>query len=544
MNNSAAIGRLGRIWLSSVRLLQHQSKMEMLSQRSLRKHCIVAVRSGQGILSVNGTVYMVGKGDVVILPSGTLVEGKASARGPVAYVLVLFDGVQLLKTGEGWQTTPLELPIKGKLPKDVGSRVSKAMEQWIHAEDDGEHADDMPLSLQRKYKLQRLLATLMSSEPASQPAFDPIVGLESTISYMNEHYMEDLRLEELASMAGLSINHFIRTFKALMNMTPIKYVEQRRMAMAKLLLLDSGKIKEIARKIGYKDEHYFSRAFKKAEGVAPTLYIKNKCNRIATVYYGLDDYLMTLGLNPVASLSYAKRISSAHVAAGQADKDGGRVWLDGFYPEYDKLLQTKPDLILTSNRLREDESLHAIAPLAVLKHSDDYSVTLRHVGDLFGKEQEARQWIDRYTIAKERIKDQIMAAWGRQSACFVRVCGSFYRLYGAANQTGSLLHDDLGLGLPEGLTGQPWLDFRLDEWSGFQPDHIFLMADPTEEAGNRLKLLQQSEAWKAMPAVREGRVYEAGDLFFRTLGPSGRLSAARRIACQLKLSEGDIVHRV
>ncbi|GEM_PF-1260941 len=562
MGKSTNIGKPGRIWLSSSRLLRHESKSEMLLPRTTRKHCIVAVTSGDGALTVNGTLYMAGKGDVFVLPSGTMVEGRASAKEPVSYVLALFDGVQLLKSQKGWQTTALELPVKGRLPKAMSSRMYNMMEQWIREEDGGEQNGDMPILLQRKYKLQQLLVLLLKHEPAASPVYDPIVGFETALAYMNKQYMNDLRLEELASMAGLSINHFIRTFKSLMNMTPIKYVEKLRMDKAKMLLLDSGKIKEIARKVGYNDEHYFSRAFKKAEGVAPTLYIKNKCNRIATIYYGLDDYLMTLGLQPVASLSYARRVSSPNAAARQTlmhkveyegkgeginedryeSKYEERVWLDGLQPEYDKLLQSKPDLILSSNRLERDELLDAIAPSVVLNYSNDYRVTLKQVGQLFGKEKEARQWIDRYTIAMEEIKDRIKAAWGSQTACFVRVSGSFYRLYGSANQTGSLLHDDLGLSLPADMSGQSWLDLHQKDWSGIQADHIFLMTDPTEEAGNRLKLLQQSEAWKVIPAVREGRVYEAGDLFFRSLGPSGRLSAARRIACQLKLADGDIVH--
>ncbi|MET1138558.1 helix-turn-helix transcriptional regulator, partial [Bacillus subtilis] len=92
---------------------------------------------------------------------------------------------------------------------------------------------------------------------------------------------------------GLSVNHFIRTFKRQLNMTPIEYILKLRMAKAKQLLFSSDKIKEIAEQVGYKDEHYFSRVFKKNEGIAPTLYMKNKVNRIATLYYGLDDYVIT-----------------------------------------------------------------------------------------------------------------------------------------------------------------------------------------------------------------------------------------------------------
>ncbi|MDF2837052.1 MAG: hypothetical protein K0Q63_2692, partial [Paenibacillus sp.] len=343
--------------------------------------------------------------------------------------------------------------------------------------------------------------------------------------------------------AGLSVNHFIRTFKRRTNMTPLQYVEHRRMDKAKRLLFDSGKMKEIARQVGYKDEHYFSRAFKKAEGVAPTLYIKNKYNRIATIYYGLDDYLTTLGLRPVAALSYASRVSTAFDSDSRQHKNGERIWLDGANPEYGKLLRSKPDLILTSDRLKEDASLHSIAPMATLKHSNDYGEMLRHIGHLFGKEREARQWLERYASVKSGIRDRLAQEWGNQTACFVRVCGAFYRVYGASNQTGSLLHGDLGFGLPDGLQSRSWIDYPLGEWAGIRPDHIFLMTDPTAEAKARLALLLQSETWRALPAVLDRRVYEAGDLFFRTLGPAGRLSAVRRIARQLKLPEGDFVQR-
>ncbi|KAA2301707.1 helix-turn-helix transcriptional regulator, partial [Clostridioides difficile] len=94
-------------------------------------------------------------------------------------------------------------------------------------------------------------------------ATPPVAGMDLALDYMTHQYREDIRIDQMARMAGLSVNHFIRTFKRQLNMTPIEYILKLRMAKAKQLLFSSDKIKEIAEQVGYKDEHYFSRVFKK-----------------------------------------------------------------------------------------------------------------------------------------------------------------------------------------------------------------------------------------------------------------------------------------
>ncbi|MNG37645.1 hypothetical protein D3C84_1250610 [compost metagenome] len=59
------------------------------------------------------------------------------------------------------------------------------------------------------------------------------------------------------------------------------------------------------------------------------------------------------------------------------------------------------------------------------------------------------------------------------------------------------------------------------------------MADPTSEAKQRLQQLLQSEQWASLEAVQQRRVYDASDLFFKTLGPTGRMWAMNQVATQL-----------
>ncbi|MGO4549405.1 hypothetical protein AB4Z29_32025 [Paenibacillus sp. 2TAB23] len=89
--------------------------------------------------------------------------------------------------------------------------------------------------------------------------------------------------------------------------------------------------------------------------------------------------------------------------------------------------------------------------------------------------------------------------------------------------------------LPQGFPNREWAkDIQLEEVASFQADHIFIMTDPTAEARQRLQVLLQSEQWASLEAVRHQRVYEAGDMFFKALGPTGRMWAIDYVASQLR----------
>ena len=63
-------------------------------------------------------------------------------------------------------------------------------------------------------------------------------------------------------------------------MSPIAYLTKTRMENARRLLLDADlTIKEVAAQVGYQDAHYFSRAFARESGMAPTAYRRKRLPR-------------------------------------------------------------------------------------------------------------------------------------------------------------------------------------------------------------------------------------------------------------------------
>ncbi len=80
-----------------------------------------------------------------------------------------------------------------------------------------------------------------------------------------------LSLTELAQVAGVSVHHFARRFRAQTGFAPHAYVQSRRMARAwELLTRTSASVSEIARECGYESTSHFHSQFRRAYGRSPS----------------------------------------------------------------------------------------------------------------------------------------------------------------------------------------------------------------------------------------------------------------------------------
>jgi len=109
-------------------------------------------------------------------------------------------------------------------------------------------------------------------EASSRPLPIPIA---QAIAYMEERLGEPLTIEQIAQQSGWSHEHFTRMFVAAMGMTPKRALLERRLLWAEQLML-SGRLslKQIAFKVGFLDEHHFSRTYKRIRGITASAYIE------------------------------------------------------------------------------------------------------------------------------------------------------------------------------------------------------------------------------------------------------------------------------
>lgn len=98
-------------------------------------------------------------------------------------------------------------------------------------------------------------------------------AMADAISYINEHFREDLTLENLAEKTSMSLFHFTRIFTRETGITPHQYLIKTRLSAAKYLLKSTEtSIKDIAFSTGFNSESSFCTTFKKWEQMTPSQY--------------------------------------------------------------------------------------------------------------------------------------------------------------------------------------------------------------------------------------------------------------------------------
>ena len=100
--------------------------------------------------------------------------------------------------------------------------------------------------------------------------------IHKTIVNIRKHLDTQLNIQKLAEDACMSKDHFIRIFKCETGETPNVYITSRKIEKAELLLVTTDlPIKSIATSLGYYDNSYFVRIFKKYSGITPQKYREN-----------------------------------------------------------------------------------------------------------------------------------------------------------------------------------------------------------------------------------------------------------------------------
>ena len=94
------------------------------------------------------------------------------------------------------------------------------------------------------------------------------------LKYMSINYQENHNLQFYADLCQLSLSTFKQYFSKITGSSPLNYLTNIRLNIAKNLLSSDSNISNISSSVGYNDPLYFSRIFKKRFGVSPKQFIK------------------------------------------------------------------------------------------------------------------------------------------------------------------------------------------------------------------------------------------------------------------------------
>ncbi|MBQ6888053.1 MAG: helix-turn-helix domain-containing protein [Lachnospiraceae bacterium] len=128
-------------------------------------------------------------------------------------------------------------------------------------------------------------ANLRHLDSNSQKQQEYIEKFISICNYINNHCTEDLTLDMVANLSGFSKYHFSRLFKQFTNITFYKYLNQKRIVHAEMLLADpSINVSEVALSCGFQSLSAFMRMFKLIKKCTPTQY-RNMYLSVSTEHF-------------------------------------------------------------------------------------------------------------------------------------------------------------------------------------------------------------------------------------------------------------------
>ena len=100
--------------------------------------------------------------------------------------------------------------------------------------------------------------------------------MKKAVSYIEEHFSDEIRLSDVAEYAGVTTSYLCRLYKKQTGNTVNSQITQLRIEKSKKLLTEGVSISEVSRRCGFTDQSYFTKVFKLVEGVTPLKYRKQQ----------------------------------------------------------------------------------------------------------------------------------------------------------------------------------------------------------------------------------------------------------------------------
>ncbi len=114
-----------------------------------------------------------------------------------------------------------------------------------------------------------LLTGLVAGSKVLPSEEDPAVLIQRVLDHLKGHLDQLISVDEMAEIAGMSVNVFRKKFAEVMGALPKTVYDRVRMDAAQSLLAQGLTVSETAHRLGYKDAFHFSRAFRRVRGIPP-----------------------------------------------------------------------------------------------------------------------------------------------------------------------------------------------------------------------------------------------------------------------------------
>lgn len=238
----------------------------------------VFVTNGKKMWKTYRNEYMVTAGDALFVKKGANVAHQFHSEDYCALMIFIPDDFIkkfMLKFSDtiSYKKSEEHFESDGVLRVNVDDFLLsyiKSLEVYFEAQD---HPNTSVIRL----KFEELLLNIFTSKKNIEIA-SYLYSLQSSNSVqlkqiMMDNYPYNLKLEEYAQLANMSLSTFKRNFKSVFKESPGRWIVNKKIALARQFLKTSDKtVNEIAYDCGFEDPSHFIKVFKKRENITPLAY--------------------------------------------------------------------------------------------------------------------------------------------------------------------------------------------------------------------------------------------------------------------------------
>lgn len=176
----------------------------------------------------------------------------------------------------------------------------------------------------------------------------------------------------------------------------------------------------------------------------------------------------------------------------------------------ESILNAKPDLIIAGSDIKNADKLKQIAPLVTYTYNNvDYLTQVLEIGKAVNQEQKAADWIADFKERAQKAGEEIKAKIGADSTISI-IEGDSKALYTFGDAWGrgtEIIYQAMGLKMPDKVkemtAKEGYYDLSLEVLPDYMGDYVIYSKDPASDAS-----FQQTDTYKNIPAVKNGRVFE------------------------------------
>lgn len=253
------------------RLINTPDMYKRKSVKKLQHHELAYIKGGKGFIIINNKRYQILEGLILYVSPDIPYTMELNMEGQGLFLSVHFSYVNVVfndgkwRNESGMDVLPLQSVQELKDSYQVEDIFKKLIASWD---------EKLPgYEFVARTSLQQLLIAIYQNFNKQNHNYSISMKVEKIIQHMHQNVNGRISLTGLSELVKMAPTYLSRTFKKSTGYSVIEYFNKIKVDKAKELIIEgNGKVKEVSQALGFTDEFYFSRIFKRIEGISPSEY--------------------------------------------------------------------------------------------------------------------------------------------------------------------------------------------------------------------------------------------------------------------------------